>query len=51
MPKVHLNTALTGLSGTLDGRVYRRYRGRVVLQRRPVFRRPWSDAQTRTCIT
>jgi hypothetical protein len=51
MAKVHLNSALNNISGCLGSHVYRRYRKKTVLQRRPVFTQPWSAAQKETRAT
>lgn len=48
MAKVNLGSVLHGLSGAIGDQVFRRYRGRTVVQRRPVFTQPWSEAQTET---
>lgn len=51
MPTVHLNSALHGVSGHFGDLVYRRYRGRTILQRRARFTQPWSAAQEKTRAT
>lgn len=45
MPRVQLNTALTRVSGEIDGYVFKMYRGRTLLTRKPTFTKPWSVAQ------
>jgi hypothetical protein len=51
MAKAHLASFLHGLGGALGDYVYRRHRGGTVLQRRPVFKQPWSAAQQTTRAT
>lgn len=48
MAKVILNRLLDSACGTVDGMVLRRYRGRVVLQRKPQFTEPRTAAQLAT---
>ncbi len=45
MAFVDPNSALTSISGTIDGFVYRRYRGKIVLQRKAVCTRPRAAGQ------
>lgn len=45
MPKVRLNTALTGISGKIDEYVFKVYRGRTLLSKKPTFTKPWSEGQ------
>jgi len=51
MARARLNPALTSINGNVDGYVYRHYRGRTVIQRKPVFTQPWSEAQAKTRTT
>ena len=39
--KVHLNSALGSLHGKIEGYVFRRYRGKQILQKTPTFTQPW----------
>ncbi len=51
MAKAHVNRFLKGLSGTIDGHVFRRHRGKTILQRKPTFTLPRSDGQVATMKT
>src|SRR3954468_2267538 len=51
MPTVHLNSALNAVSGKIGDFVYRRYRGKTILQRRPRFTHAWTAKQEGTRAT
>lgn len=51
MAKAHVNRFLNGLSGTIDDHVFRRHRGKTILQRKPTFTLPRTEAQVATMKT
>jgi hypothetical protein len=51
MPKVGLYSLLNDTRGKMSQFVCRRFRGRTIIQRAPVFTQPWSDAQKQTRAT
>jgi hypothetical protein len=48
MAAADLNASLDSLRGGIGGYVYRRFRGKTVVQRRPTFTRPWTRQQATT---
>lgn len=48
MARVQLNPALGRISGAIDGYVFKTYRGKTVLSKKPKFTKPWSQAQVAT---